>query len=132
MSVYNSPLRSLPWAETREDDALRFKGLLCPVPSSGTYSYELQLGTAARLQGADYWVSGAALGDSVSFSVIANGTPIEYVTDMPLAPFDYSGALVAPTVATLPASSLLRVTIAKSVDAPMSLGVTFRLYEASV
>jgi hypothetical protein len=120
-------------------EGARFRGQLCPVPAAGTYSFDLRLEQAVRLQGGFFWSRGASVGDTVTLQVVdvddilgrGAGTVLTtYVDQMPLAPFDYNGTLDSTTAGQIAAGLYLRVQI-NHTGAPSALGVTYRWFEVA-
>lgn len=132
--IHRSVQRNSPYATAQPGERAQFVGYLYPVPGQGTYSYDEAVTVPIRLHGGIYWCSGAGLGDTVSLAVVdkSGGQDVilaEYVRDVPLATWDHSADLTAPTAASIPAGLYLRVTIAHVTDTPMTLGVTYKWFE---
>ena len=118
-------------------DRSRFRGVLYSVPAGASVGFDLLLDQAVRLHGGDYWVRGPALGDSMSFQVVdvndvlgggAGAVVTEYVTDLPVAPWDHARELQSPTAAVIPAGLYLRVIYRSTGQEPVALGVTYRWF----
>lgn len=118
-------------------DRSRFRGALYSVPPGASVGFDLRVDAPIRLHGGDYWVRGPHLGDTMSFQVvdvddILGGGPgavvTEYVTDLPLAPWDHARELQSPTAATVPAGLYLRVEYSNTGAEWVALGVTYRWF----
>jgi hypothetical protein len=118
-------------------EVARFQGSGPHVfPAGATSSIDMLISTAARLQGGYYWVQNCSLGDVVSLSVVdvdgvisPAGTVVsQYVTDMPVVPWDHQQELESPTAGLIPAGLYLRITYASVGATDVNLGVTYRWY----
>ena len=118
-------------------DRSRFHGALYSVPPGVSVGFDLRVDAPIRLHGGDYWVRGPHLGDQMSFQVVdvddvlgggAGAVVTEYVTDLPLAPWDHSRELQSPTAATVPAGLYLRVKYSNTGAEWVALGVTYRWF----
>ena len=136
--VVRAVQRNEPYAVSDDGSRARFVGYLYAVPSSGVYSFDEQLATPIRLSGGVYWVTGATLTDTATLEVVdvddvlgagAGFVVAKYAANIPLAPWDHSGDLTAPTAAELPAGLYLRLTVNHTGSDPMAIGVTYRIFE---
>jgi len=127
------PLYALsPYAYSATDKA-RFRGFLYTA-SPGTATFDHQLEDNIRLRGGHYWVKGSSAGDSLSFQVVdvdnilgsGAGTVVtEYVSNLPVAPWDHQRELLSPTAAEIPAGLYLRVVYVNTGMSPVNLGVDY-------
>jgi hypothetical protein len=89
------------------------------------------------LQGGYFWMQGPARGDTVTLEVVdvddvlgggANTVVSTYVAAMPVAPWDHTGELAAPTAGNIPAGLYLRITYTSTGASDVHMGVTYRWY----
>ena len=134
--VVRAVQRNEPYATSDEGEEARFRGHLYAVPASGTYSFDERLDEAVRLSGGVYWVTGATLGDKATLSIVDKDDILglgpgyvvaTYANEIPLAPWDHTVDLTAPTAAKLPAGLYLRLTVVTA-SASMAMGVTYRMF----
>ena len=120
-----------------ETDRARFQGELYTAPAGQTSTHDLQLAADVRLQGGWYWVTDPAPGDRLTFQVVdvdnitgagAGAIVSEYVSGLPVAPWDHQRDLEAHTAALIPAGLYLRVTYESTGGADVRLGVCYRWY----
>ena len=124
-----------PYATSSRDRA-RFVGVLATFPGGSTSAHDLRCDVAVRLQGGSFWAKGASIGDTVSLQVVdvdnvlgggAGAVVAEYVSNVPLAPWDFTQTIDAPTAAEIPAGLYLRAVCTTTAGA-VSLGITYRWY----
>ena len=93
-----------------DTDHSRWHGELYAVPSGATVGFDFTLPEEVRLYGGHYWVQGPSLGDTMSFQVVdvdnllgmgAGVVVNEYITDMPVPPWDHERDLESPTAALI-------------------------------
>lgn len=120
-----------------ETDRSRFYGKLYAVPASASVGFDLLLTEEIRLYGGHYWVQGSSLGDTMSFQVVdvdnvlgmgAGVVVNEYISDMPVPPWDHERDLESPTAALIPAGLYLRVVYSNASADPVALGVTYKWF----
>lgn len=58
----------------------------------------------------------------------AGAVVTEYITDMPVPPWDYERELASPTAALVPAGLYLRVAYVSTGGTNVSLGVTYKWF----
>lgn len=121
------------------NERTRFVGAQYTFTAGQTSFFDLQLTTDVRLQGGYYWVKDPALNDKVSLSVVdvddilgggAGAVVSQYVTDMPVAPWDHQQELESPTASQIPAGLYLRVTYDSFGGTNPIVGVTYRWFTA--
>lgn len=118
------------------EQATRFVGKLYTF-APGESSSDLLVDKPIRLQGGTYWVRGATAGDHVTLAVVdvdgiaapAGTVLVQYVKEMPVAPWDNQQEIVAATAGLVPAGMYLRVRYLNTGTAPVSFGVTYRWLE---
>lgn len=120
-----------------ETDRSRFHGELYAVPASASVGFDLLITEEIRLYGGHYWVQGSSLGDTMSFQVVdvdnvlgmgAETVINEYITEMPVPPWDHERDLESPTAALIPAGLYLRVVYSNASADPVALGVTYKWF----
>jgi len=135
MSVISS-VSTRAWANSQGSEA-RFQGYGYTFPAGATTSFDQVLSSTVRLQGGYYWVKNPALGDKVSLKVVdvddilgggAGVVVSDYVTDMPVAPWDHQQELESPTAGLIPAGLYLRITYTSTGADAVDLGVTYRWF----
>lgn len=122
-----------PYAYSETDKA-RFKGFLYSAPAGATTNFDYKLDQEVRLRGGHYWAKTPSVGDTVSFQVVdvddilggGPGTVVtEYVTNLPLAPWDHQRELLSPTAAIVPAGLYLRVIYVNAGASAVDFGVDY-------
>ena len=120
-----------------ETDRSRFHGELYAVPASSTVGFDLLVTEEIRLYGGHYWVQGSSVGDTMSFQVVDIDNILgfgpetvvhEYITDMPVPPWDHEKDLESPTAALIPGGLYLRVVYVNATSDPVTLGVTYKWF----
>jgi hypothetical protein len=129
MGFIASPaMRQAPYATSADGERARFVGVLYGC-GPGVHDFMEELETTVRLQGGIYWCRGASVGDTVSLDILNPSEEVvaEYVSEIPLAPWDHTADLMASTAAVIPAGYKIRVRIVCAAE--LTLGVTFRWWE---
>lgn len=127
------PLVTTSPASYGENDRTRFMGVLYEC-ATGTTTHDLTLTDSVKLMGGAYWVKGPHLGDRVTLQVVdvdgVLGPPdtvvSEYVTNLPVAPWDHIWEIQSPTAASIPSGLHLRVVYLNTGADPVQIGVTYR------
>ena len=116
-----------PTATAYSEYVTRFVGARY-VCGPGVTTHDLEVATPVLLQGGSYWVEGAINGDSVSLAVVnaAGTTLVEYVVNLPVAPWAHQQDLIAATAGSVPLGARLRVSYTNVGQAPVTLGVLYR------
>lgn len=123
-----------------DTDHYRFSGQSYSATPSGTSTFDLQLSEPVRLNGGSYWVKDPNAGDVMTFQVVdvdnilgtgAGVVVTEYVTALPVPPWDHLQELRSPTAANIPAGLYLRVIYTSTGGTGTSLGVTYRWFVQS-
>lgn len=119
------------------EDSTRFKGASYTATASSTTTHDLQVPADIHLFGGHYWVKDAALGDTLTFQVVdvdnilgggAGAVVTEYITDMPIPPWNHERDLDSPTHTYIPTGLYLRVTYVSTGGTNVSLGVTYKWF----
>ena len=122
-----------PYAYSDTDKA-RFKGFLYSAPAGATTNFDHKLTADIRLRGGHYWAKTPNVGDTVSFQVVdvdnilgggAGAVVTEYVSDLPVAPWDHQRELLSPTAAVVPAGLYLRIVYVSTGAEAVSLGIDY-------
>jgi hypothetical protein len=120
------------------EDAARFVGDLFSC-GSGTTQHSRRVEAPIRLQGGRFWTRGGSIGDRVSLSVVdlddvlgggAGAVISEYVSRLPVPPWDYAQSVESPTAGAIPEGLYLVVEYENSGSEPVDLGVTWRWFLA--
>ena len=128
-----------PYAYSDTDKA-RFHGELYAVPASASVGFDLLITEEIRLYGGHYWVQGAHPGDKMSFQVVdvddvlgggAGAVVTEYISGMPIPPWDHERDLDSPTAALIQAGLYLRVLYESAGGTGTMLGVTYKWFVQS-
>lgn len=116
-----------PTATAYSEYVTRFVGARY-VCDPGVSTHDLKVTTLLQLQGGSYWAEGANNGDSVSLAVVDEQgvTLVEYVVDLPVAPWAHQQDLIAATAGSVPKGARLRVTYANVGQGPVTFGVLYR------
>lgn len=131
------PLISTSPYSYSDTDRSRFQGALYTAPGNATTSFDFSILEEIRLYGGHYWVQGASLGDTMTFQVVDIDNILglgpdtvvnEYITSMPVPPWDHERELVSPTAALIPAGLYLRVVYSNASADPVALGVTYKWF----
>lgn len=120
-----------------DTDHSRWHGHLYAVPAATTVGFDFKLLEEVRLYGGYYWVQGSHLQDKMSFQVVdldnvLGGGPglvvNEYITEIPVPPWDHEKDLVSPTAALIPAGLYLRVIYINTGSTDVSLGIVYKWF----
>jgi hypothetical protein len=131
------PLISTSPYSYSDTDRSRFQGALYTAPANVTTSFNFPIPEEIRLYGGHYWVQGATAGDKMSFQVVDIDNILgfgpetvvhEYITDMPVPPWDHEKDLESPTAALIPGGLYLRVVYVNATSDPVTLGVTYKWF----
>lgn len=126
-----------PWAYSGTEGT-RFVGQSYTC-APGVTAHQFKPGISIRLQGGYYWCKAPNLGDKINFQIVdvdnilgtgAGAVVSEYVKDMPLAPWDHQGELIAPTAGEIPDGLYLVVVYTNVGASDVSFGITYRWFEA--
>lgn len=119
-------------------DAARFVGDLFSC-SPGTTEHSRRVEAPIRLQGGGFWTRGGTVGDRVSLLVVdvddilgggAGAIVSEYVSRLPVPPWDFAQGIESPTAGTIPAGLWLVVRYENTGSSDVDLGVTWRWFVA--
>lgn len=120
-----------------DTDHYRFHGERFSVSPGDTTVFDLTVPQDIRLSGGSYWVQDPSPGDAMTFQVVDvdnilggghNTVVTEYVTELPVAPWNHHLELSAPTAAFVPAGLYLRISYTSTGGSGTTLGVTYRWF----
>jgi hypothetical protein len=124
-----------PYAYSNE--RTKFSGHFYTCPP-GTSQHSTATPGVIRLQGGTYWARGATAGDRVTFEVVdadnvlgggAGAVVSQYVSELPVAPWDHHIEVSSPNAGTVPAGLYLRITYVNTGASDVQFGVTYRWYQ---
>lgn len=134
----NQPFETLvtqrPYAYSPEK--ARFVGFLYEC-TPGITEFDEPLTSYIRLQGGYYWCRGANIGDRVSLSVVdknnvlgmgANFVLSEYVSRMPVAPWDHLQEISTTAAGSIQPGLFLRLKYENTGNNSVNLSVTYKWY----
>jgi hypothetical protein len=125
-----------PYAHTEE--SARFVGFRYVCPANSTTNHDELISQKIRLQGGQYWASTPTSGDTVTLSVVdkdnvlgygAGTILVEYVKNLPLAPWEHHLEVSSPNAGTVPAGVYLRIAYTNTGNSDVDFGVIYRWYQ---
>lgn len=120
-----------------DSDHNRWKGELYTVPASTISTFDVRVEEEIRIFGGHYWVQDAHAGDKMTFQVVdvdnvlgygANTVITEYISSMPVPPWNHERNLESPTAALIPSGLYLRVVYQSAGGTGTLLGVTYKWF----
>lgn len=124
-----------PYAYSEESAQL--VGHLCTCAANSTSTHDKLVTANVKLHGGYYWVKNPNDGDKLTLSVIdkdnvlgggANAVVCQYVTELPVAPWDHQFELRTETAETVETGLYLRATYLNAGPNEVKLGLTYRWF----